>query len=170
MLGEFTVIQASTVVLHTCMHAWCPPINQDTPPLQALLEPGDVLVLGSDGLWDNLWDEQVLAAVADGIKQGQVRGMDGSVQTSYWHAAVIRHNDCELVDGWTTRTNQTLERGLKRNLTVALNRSMHTCPPTSACTACSQTWQQSTHASTPHLKPFSSSLSLHLPCRPPALP
>lgn len=47
---------------------------------QALLEPGDVIIIGSDGLWDNLWDEQVLAALADLVRPGQVR-RDGGAHT-----------------------------------------------------------------------------------------
>jgi serine/threonine protein phosphatase PrpC len=27
--------------------------------LQFSLQPGDVVIMATDGLWDNLWDEQV---------------------------------------------------------------------------------------------------------------
>lgn len=36
------------------------------------VEAGDVVVVGSDGLWDNLWEHQLLAALRE--EQQQVRG------------------------------------------------------------------------------------------------
>ena len=32
------------------------------------LEPGDVMVFGSDGLFDNVWDRDIAAVVTDSIK------------------------------------------------------------------------------------------------------
>ena len=37
----------------------------------ARLAPGDVLVLGTDGLWDNLHDSEVAAAVQECVSAGQ---------------------------------------------------------------------------------------------------
>ncbi len=32
------------------------------------LQPGDIVVLGSDGLFDNVWDEQLKDVVAAGLR------------------------------------------------------------------------------------------------------
>ena len=37
--------------------------------LSLQVEDGDLLVLGTDGLWDNLWDYELVSVVGDASKQ-----------------------------------------------------------------------------------------------------
>ncbi len=49
------------------------PEDADSQVVQ--LQAGDVVVAGSDGLWDNLWEWQMLEAV--GQEQQEVKSWDG---------------------------------------------------------------------------------------------
>ena len=60
-----------------------PPFNEADTPDDALeysydLVPGDVVVLGSDGLWDNLWDDELLMCIS--ASDAMRRSYDGSGQ------------------------------------------------------------------------------------------
>ena len=60
-----------------------PPFNEADTPDDALeywydLVPGDVVVLGSDGLWDNLWDDELVMCIS--ASDAMRRSYDGSVQ------------------------------------------------------------------------------------------
>ena len=41
-----------------------PPTCRAPPSLQLALEPGDVIILATDGLFDNMWDEQLVSLAA----------------------------------------------------------------------------------------------------------
>ena len=86
------VVRDGEVVFKTGVqeHAWNQPFQLSHPgfnradtPEDALefsfvVKPGDIVVLGSDGLWDNMWDTDVLEAIAasDAMRQS----CDGSDQ------------------------------------------------------------------------------------------
>lgn len=80
VVRDGSVVYASQVL----EHQWNMPLQLSCPehydcgsrPGDAELEAvpvqaGDVIVLGSDGLWDNLWEEQLLATVGEETGQGQ---------------------------------------------------------------------------------------------------
>lgn len=52
--------------------------NTDTPADATVdrlpVSPGDVLVAGTDGLWDNMWDDQLLAIVGAALAEGAAAG------------------------------------------------------------------------------------------------
>ena len=55
-------------------------VPDDAHRYNVIVQPGDVIVMGSDGLWDNLWDhelEQLVAEELEKIKGGVVSGGGG---------------------------------------------------------------------------------------------
>lgn len=89
-------------------HAWNqpyqlshPPFNQADTPDDALeysyhVLPGDIVVLGSDGLWDNLWDDELLMCIS--ASDAMRKSYDGSSQWQQ-EAEELAQRLLELAEG-----------------------------------------------------------------------
>ena len=67
------------------------------------LQVGDVVILGSDGLWDNIWNEEVCTLVADGIDDVAVMAT-ALVHQASLHAADETYRSPFAVERFTRRS------------------------------------------------------------------
>ena len=91
------------------------------------LEPGDVVVFGSDGLFDNVWDHDIAAVVADSIA---VRAPGTSL---------AQVQGCVEDAGMRCLTGATAVRTSEEELCTLQEDARHTCSTDEAAAAVSLT-------------------------------
>ena len=104
--GGVLPTQNTAFKLHLCVSHDTDPASTAAAAVQLYdieMEPGDAVVFGSDGLFDNVWDEDIAAVVTDSITVrtlGRIRAWLGFssclLGADSWHALLSwKHGDYE---------------------------------------------------------------------------
>ena len=81
--------------------------------------PGDVVILGSDGLWDNLAADAILARVHDAIKQGErAPAIAMNLARAAFEASVDREGETPYSLGATEAFDMIYSGGKQDDITV----------------------------------------------------